>query len=138
MSMYYMGKIAGMTEEAKKEVSEYLRNNADGVTLGTLQDGGVHLTMMGLLQGASADEVYMQANRTSQKVLNIEKNPCAEVAVSNRQGYVILECEAKVVDSPDLKASKWEPWMVEYHSDGATSNDYVLLQFTVQQIRAMI
>lgn len=54
--------------------------------LGTAQEGGPHLTMMGLLQGARLDELYMQTTRSSQKVQNLLARPIAEIAVSDKQG----------------------------------------------------
>ena len=114
MSVYYMGKVKGLTVEANAEVTEYLRLNADGVTLGTVQEGGLHLTMMGLLQGATANEIFMQTDRKSQKVKNILENSATEIAVSNKQGYVILSCIAEILDEAALKNEKWEKWMFQY------------------------
>lgn len=137
MSVYYMGPIAGLPELARQEVEDYLRRNADGVTLGTVQESGPHLTMMGLLQGAGPDEFYMQTTRSSQKVQNLLAYPTAEIAVSDKQGYVILTCTAEVLDDAELKAAKWEDWMAQYHPQGPSAPDYVLLRFVTQSIRAM-
>lgn len=139
MSVYYMGEVAGMPQADRAEVEAYLGQNAEGVTLGTVQDGNsIRLTMMGLLQNATLKELYMQANRDSQKVKNIQETPTAEIAVSNNYGYVILTCTVKLVDDEKLKAAKWEEWMAQYHANGPTSPNYILLQFIPQSIRAMI
>lgn len=137
MSVCYMGPISGLPEAAREEVEDYLRRNSDGVTLGTAQAGGPHLTMMGLLQGAGLDELYMQTTRSSQKVKNLRARPIAEIAVSDKQGYVILNCAADVLDDAELKAAKWEEWMAQYHPQGPSAPDYVLLRFVPQSIRAM-
>lgn len=138
MSVYYMGPASGLPEAARKEVGDFLRRNADGVTLGTVQYGGPHLTMMGLLQGAGPDELYMQTTRSSQKVKNLLTHSAAEIAVSDKQGYVILTCSAEVLDDAALKEAKWEDWMAQYHPQGPSAPDYVLLRFLPQDIRAML
>lgn len=137
MSVYYMGPVSGLPEASRKEVEEYLRRNADGVTLGTVQEGGPRLTMMGLLQDAGLDELYMQTTRGSQKVQNLLAYPTAEIAVSDKQGYVVLTCTAEVLDDAELKAAKWEEWMAQYHPQGPSAPDYVLLRFVPQGVRAM-
>ena len=52
--------------------------------------------MMGLLQGTGPDEFHMQTTRSSQKVQNLLVYPTAEIAVSDKQGYVILTRTAEV------------------------------------------
>lgn len=138
MSVYYMGEVSGLPEQERNEVEDYLRANADGVTLGTVQADGVHLTMMGLLQGATLGELYMQTTRSSQKVQNLAAVPTAEIAVSDKRGYVILSCACEVLDDADLKAEKWEDWMAQYHPQGPAAPDYVLLRFLPRSVRAMI
>lgn len=138
MSVYYMGPVSGLPEASRKEVEEYLRRNTDGVTLGTTQMGCPHLTMMGLLQGAVLDELYMQTTRSSRKVKNLLAYPTAEIAVSDKQGYVILTCTAEVLDNAELKVAKWEDWMAQYHPQGPSAPDYVLLRFVPQGVRAMV
>lgn len=137
MSIYYMGPVSGLPEASRQEVEDYLRRNADGVTLGTVQEDGPRLTMMGLLQGAGLDELYMQTTRGSQKAQNLLTYPTAEIAVSDKQGYVVLTCTAKVLDGAELKAAKWEDWMAQYHPQRPSAPDYVLLRFVPQSIRAM-
>ena len=138
MSVYYMGSVSELPESQRKEVEDYLRRNADGVALGTVQGDGVRLTMMGLLQGATLDELYMQTTRSSQKVQNLTGVPAAEIAVSDKRGYVILSCAVEVLDDPALKAEKWEDWMAQYHPKGPSAPDYVLLRFVPRSVRAMI
>lgn len=138
MSTYYMGTLADLSDDSRKEVTEYIQHNSDGVTLGTMQNGGVHLTMMGLLKNAAVDEFYMMTTRGSQKEKNIAENHIAEVAVSDKRGYVILSCTVEVLDDKILKSEKWEDWMAQYHPEGPDSPDYVLLHFTVQNLRVMI
>ncbi len=137
MSVYYSGPAMSLPAAAWQEVADYLRRNSDGVTLGTVQEGGPHLTMMGLLQGAGLDELYMQTTRSSQKVKNLLAYPTAEIAVSDKQGYVILTCTAEVLDDAERKATKWEEWMAQYHPQGPSAPDYVLLRFVPQSVRAM-
>lgn len=75
MGIYYMGPVSGFPQAFRKEVEDYLHRNADIVILGTVQEGGPHLTMMGLLQGARLDELYIQTTRSSQKVQNLLAAP---------------------------------------------------------------
>lgn len=138
MTVYYQGPTAGLAADAKQELEAYLRANKDGVTLGTTRDGAAHLTIMGLLEGATLDEAYLQTDRNSQKVRNIEAEGTAEIAVSDKLGYAVLRGSIHVLDDDALKAEKWEPWMEQYHPQGPSSPGYVLLRFVPDEVRAMI
>lgn len=145
MSVYYMGSLNEMQEKAKKEVTEFIRQGipssaaccAGTVVLGTAVEGSARLTVISLLSGSCVDELYMQCNRQSQKVKNLLACSQAEVAVTNGQGSVVLTCTGEVLSNEQIKADKWEPWMEQYHPQGASSPDYVVLHFITQSVRAM-
>lgn len=146
MSVYYMGEIQGLPQEAMPQVEAFIGQgipvNAECcigfVTLGTRQEEGVRLTVISLLSGSGIKEVFMQCNRNSQKAKNLLAHPTAEIAITNGRGFVVLTCTAEVLDDEKLKAEKWEDWMVKYHPQGCTSPDYVILRFVPQSIRAML
>ncbi len=150
MSIYYMGSVEKLPLEARAEVEQYLRLGVPNfkatgsipecqcVTLGTVQEGKSHLTVISLLPSPSLKSLYMQVNRQSQKVKNLLSCDKAEIAITNGMGYLILDCTTEVVTDEQLKAEKWEDWMTQYHPKGSDSPDYVLLQFVSQNLRAMI
>lgn len=150
MSIYYMGSVQELPKEVKTEVEQYLRLGVPNfeaagnvpechcVTLGTVQDGKTHLTVISLLPSPTLQSLYMQVNRQSQKVKNLLACDKAEIAITNGMGYMILDCITEVVTDEQLKAEKWEDWMTQYHPQGFGSPDYVLLRFVPQNIRAMI
>lgn len=145
MSVYYMGNLNEMPQEAKTETMEFIRQGipADAacctatVVLGTVQEGGVHLTVISLLKGSGTDELFMQCSRSSQKAKNLLACNQAEVAITNGQGFVVLTCEGEVLSDEQIKSEKWEPWMEQYHPQGRTSADYVVLRFIPHHVRAM-
>lgn len=150
MSIYYMGSVPELPQEARAEVEQYLRLGVPNfeatgsmpechcVTLGTVQEGKTHLTVISLLPLPSLQSLYMQVNRQSQKVKNLLACDKAEIAITNGTGYVILDCTTEVVTDEQLKTEKWEDWMTQYHPQGSSSPHYVLLRFVPQSIRAMI
>lgn len=135
---YYIGTMNDMPIECRKEVEAFICKHENVVVLGTMGEKGVHLTLMGFLSGASLDNLYMQTYRSSDKVKNILANDVAEIAVSDATGGVILTCKAEVIDDSALKAEKWEQWMEQYHPDGCTSPEYVLLKFTPTDIKVIL
>ena len=149
MSVYFMGSIKDLPQESIGEVEQYLRLGVPNfeamggapechcVTLGTVQEGGVRLTVINLLQNPTLAECFMQCNRQSQKVKNILACGKAEIAVTNGMGYLVLSCAAEVVEDEQAKADRWEAWMAEYHPQGAADPDYVLLRFVPESIRVM-
>lgn len=145
MSVYYMGTINEMPSVYKGEVTEFIRQGIPTsdtccmgtVVLGTAVEDGVRLTVISLLAGSDADELFMQCDRQSQKVKNLLACNQAEIAVTNGQGFVVLTCTGEVLSDEQLKADKWEPWMEQYHPQGVSSPDYVVLRFVPQSVRAM-
>lgn len=135
---YYIGTSKDMPKDCRKEVDAFIGKNGNVVVLGTTEDKGVHLTLMGFLSEASLDNLYMQTYRSSDKVQNILANDVVEIAVSDATGGVILTCKAEVIDDSALKAEKWEKWMEQYHPDGCTSPEYVLLKFTLSDIKVLL
>lgn len=150
MSVYYMGSVQELPQEARAEVEQYLRLGVPNfeatggapechcVTLGTVQEGKAHLTVISLLPSPSLKSLYMQVNRQSQKVQNLLTCDKAEIAITNGMGFVILGCTTEVVTDEQLKTEKWEDWMTQYHPQGSSTPDYVLLRFVPQNLRAMI
>lgn len=150
MSIYYMGSVQELPQETRPELEQYLRLGVPNfeatgsipechcVTLGTVQEGKPHLTVISLLPSSNLQSLYMQVNRQSQKVKNLFACNKAEIAVTDGMGYMILDCTAEVVTDEQLKNEKWEDWMAQYHPQGAGSPDYVLLRFVPQNLRAMI
>lgn len=150
MSVYYMGSVRELPQEARAEVEQYLGLGVPSfeatdsapecccVTLGTVQEGKAHLTVISLLPSPSLQSLYMQVNRQSQKVKNLLVCDKAEIAITNGMGYVILDCTTEVVTDEQLKAEKWEDWMTQYHPQGFSSPDYVLLRFLPQNLRVMV
>lgn len=148
MGVYYIGEMAGLPSETKPELEKFIQQgipifSQEGasspgfVTLGTGQGGDIRLTVISLLTGSTLTELFMQCSRKSQKVQNLLENPTAEIAVTNGQGYVVLTCEAQVLDDKHIKKEKWEDWMAQYHPTGYASPDYVVLKFLPKSIRAM-
>lgn len=149
MSVYFIGNVKDLPQESKIEVDQYLKLGVPNfevtggapechcVTLGTVQDGGVHLTVINLLQNPTLEECFMQCNRQSQKAKNILACGKAEIAITNGMGYLVLSCKAEVIDDEQVKADRWEAWMAEYHPQGAAAPDYVLLRFVPKNIRVM-
>lgn len=135
---YYIGTIKDMPKECRNEADAFIGKNGNVVVLGTMEEKGVHLTLIGFLSKASLDNLYMQTYRSSDKVQNILANDAVEIAVSDPTGGVILTCKAEVIDDPTLKADKWEPWMEQYHPDGCASPEYVLLKFTPTDIKVIL
>lgn len=135
---YYIGTMNDMPIECRKEVEAFICKHENVVVLGTMGEKGVHLTLMGFLSGASLDNLYMQTYRSSDKVKNILANDVAEIAVSDATGGVILTCNAEVIDDSVLKTEKWEQWMEQYHPEGCTSPEYVLLKFTPTDIKVIL
>lgn len=149
MSVYFMGSVQDLPQESKAEVEQYLGlgvpnfEAAGGapechcVTLGTVQEGGVRLTVINLLKNPNLNELFMQCNAQSQKVKNVLACGRAEVAITNGMGYLVLTCKAEVLTDGQAKADRWEDWMAEYHPQGCTAPDYVLLRFVPERIRVM-
>lgn len=137
--------MKGLPQEARAEVEAFIQQgipvNAECcigfVTLGTRQEEDVRLTVISLLSGSGINEVLMQCNRNSQKAKNLLAYPTAEIAITNGRGFVVLTCTAEVLDDEKLKAEKWESWMEQYHPQGCTAPDYVILRFVPQCVRAM-
>lgn len=135
---YYIGTIKDMQSDCRKEADAFIGKNGNVVVLGTMGEKGVHLTFMGFLSGASLDNLYMQTYRSSDKVKNILANEVVEIAVSDATGGVILTCKAEIIDDLTLKANKWEQWMEQFHPEGCTSPEYVLLKFTPTDIKVIL
>ncbi len=148
MNIYYMGAINELPQEMAQETEAFIRKGipvitADGmeksytVTLGTRQGESVRLTVINLLAGSGLNELYMQCHRQSQKALNLSACNKAEIAITNGMGYVVLECSGEVSDEAQIKAEKWEDWMAEFHPEGPTAPDFVVLRFVPHSIRTM-
>ena len=135
---YYIGTVAEMPEKLKKEAEEFIKEHKDTVVLGTKQGEDIHLTMMGFLSDPMLNMLYMQTNRQSQKVRNIQLHSTVEIAITNGTGGVILTCEAEIVENEKIKAEKWEDWMFKYHESGCSTPDYVLLKFIPQFIQLIL
>ena len=149
MSVYFMGSVKDLPLESKAEVEQYLRLGVPNfeatggapechcVTLGTVQEGGVRLTVINLLKAPTLNECFMQTNRQSQKVQNILACGKTEISITNGMGSLVLSCTAEVVDDEKMKAEHWEEWMTEYHPQGCAAPDYVLLRFVPESLRVM-
>lgn len=149
MSVYFTGNVKDLPLESKAEVEQYLslgvpNLEATGetpechcVTLGTVQEGGVRLTVINLLKAPTLNEFFMQTNRQSQKVRNILAWGKTEISITNGIGSLVVSCAAEVVEDEKMKANHWEEWMTEYHPQGCTAPDYVLLRFVPESIRVM-
>lgn len=135
---YYVGTVAEMPENFKKEAEAFITQHKDTVVLGTKQGEDIHLTIMGFLTNVSLNMLYMQTNRQSVKVGNIQSHNTVEIAVTSDSGGIILTCEAQVVEDKKLKEEKWEDWMFKYHELGYASPDYVLLRFVPQFIKLIL
>lgn len=135
---YYIGTAAEMPEVFKKEAEAFITEHKDVVVLGTKQGEDIHLTIMGFLSDPSLNMLYMQTNRQSSKVNNIQAHDTVEIAVTGDSGGVILTCKAEVVDDEGLKEAKWEDWMLKYHDSGYMSPDYVLLRFVPQFVKLIL
>lgn len=135
---YYIGTIAEIPESFRKEADAFITKHKDVVVLGTKQGEDIHLTIMGFLSNPSLNMLYMQTNRQSSKVNNIQSHNTVEIAITNDSGGIILTCEAEVVEDQKLKEEKWEDWMFKYHDSGYTSPDYVLLRFVPQFVKMIL
>lgn len=135
---YYVGTVAEMPESFKQEAEAFMTAHKDVVILGTVQGEDIHLTIMGFLSHPSLNMLYMQTNRQSAKVGNIQSHHTVEIAITGDRGGVVLTGEAEVVEEENVKQEKWEDWMFKYHDSGYTSPDYVLIRFVPQFVKLIL
>ncbi len=83
--------------------------------------------------------VWMATSSATRKVVQLQHDPRATLAYhdSERQGYVTLIGEARLVTELEERRRRWKPEWQSFYPAGPTAPDYVLIQFTPSRIEVM-
>ncbi len=89
---------------------------------------------------AEADmTVWMATSSTTRKVRQLRGDSRATLAYydSEREGYVTLIGEARLVSDIEQRRRRWNPEWQDFFPAGPTGPDYVLIEFTPSRIEVM-
>lgn len=89
---------------------------------------------------AEADmTVWMATSSTTRKVRQLRRDSRATLAYYDweREGYVTLIGEARLVSDIEQRRRRWRPEWQDFFPAGPTGPDYVLIQFTPSRIEVM-
>ncbi len=83
--------------------------------------------------------VWMATNSTTRKVRQLGRDSRATLAYYDweREGYVTLLGEARLVSDIEERRRRWKPEWQAFFPPGPTAPDYVLIQFTPSRIEVM-
>ena len=83
--------------------------------------------------------VWMATNRSTRKVAEIQADPRVTLVYYDPDdpGYVTLLGDARLVDDPAEKRSRWKDEWNLYYPDGPLGDDYMLVEFVPRRIEVV-
>lgn len=137
--LLYMGNIAGLNGEQIKDIEAFV-DAASYVSIGTFNaQTGVRLSALSNIPGQKAGELYFITDLKSDKAKNIQANPNIEIMyTTDSSGIVIFSGKAEILTDTAIKQAKFQPWVNEFFPKGVDDENYCVLRFTPESIRAQL
>lgn len=138
MGLFYFGNLGGLNDSQQNILNEFCASRMY-VVIGTAnQQSGVRLSALNTLSGSDLSKFYFATDINSQKVNNLRSQPACEIMITDGRDQVIIEGRINISSDRITKEKFWQEWMVGYFPGGIDDEKLCILEFTSENIRAMI
>lgn len=102
------------------------------------EDGYPRIIMMALVRYDDIENIWLVTSKSSQKYIQLKKQPRVGLLFSQNTNYVTLIGEMDILEDQKTKNDLWTPALEKYFPLGMTDPDYVVLKFRTKLITAGI
>jgi general stress protein 26 len=115
-------------QDRQQKVQELIKETRIAMLTSLDADGRLVSKPMATQDVELDGDVWFVAERSSQKVANIERNPQVNVAFSSNDSWVSLSGEASVVDDPAKLKEYWDTFTDAWMEGGPENPNNVLIR----------
>lgn len=102
------------------------------------EDGYPRIIMMALVRYDDIENIWLVTSKSSQKYIQLKKQPRVGLLFSQNTNYVTLIGEMDILEDQKTKNDLWTPALEKYFPLGMTDPDYLVLKFRTKLITAGI
>ncbi|MGL5788903.1 MAG: pyridoxamine 5'-phosphate oxidase family protein [Bacteroidales bacterium] len=102
------------------------------------EDGYPRIIMMALIRYDDMEHIWLVTSKSSQKYIQLQKQPRVGLLFSQNTNYVTLIGEIDILEDQKTKNDLWTPALEKYFPLGMTDPDYIVLKFRTKLITAGI
>ncbi|MGL5690132.1 MAG: pyridoxamine 5'-phosphate oxidase family protein [Bacteroidales bacterium] len=102
------------------------------------EDGYPRIIMMALIRYDNMEHIWLVTSKSSQKYIQLQKQPRVGLLFSQNTNYVTLIGEIDILEDQKTKNDLWTPALEKYFPLGMTDPDYIVLKFRTELITAGI
>lgn len=121
----------------KNKVFELLNSNLTVSLASITRNGYPRPIPMKVISVDDEKNVWFATSLKSEKIDEFKVNPRAGIACSNNEMSVSLQGKIQIVVDSVLKKNMWNDGMRIYFPEGSDSEDYCLLKFVPEMLRAV-